>query len=155
MAAEADTKKDALVAEVRAAAAEQRAKVEKERLELAAEKELCEKERREVREQGLQLAKRAEEAEYARREVAGKLEAATKRLEDKLKECEQREKEGVEMRRQIGAMMLEMGELRDTAHSVENLLRKEVDEMRGEIEDMGEVIKVKDRMLDDQNVTIA
>jgi len=35
------------------------------------------------------------------------------------------------------------------------LLRKEVDDLRGELEDLAELVKVKDRMLDDQNVVIA
>jgi len=38
---------------------------------------------------------------------------------------------------------------------VETLLRKEVDELRAEVEDLAEIVKVKDRMLDDQNVVIA
>ena len=38
---------------------------------------------------------------------------------------------------------------------METLLRKEVDELRAEVEDLAEIVKVKDRMLDDQNVVIA
>ncbi len=45
--------------------------------------------------------------------------------------------------------------MKDTANSVENLLRKEVDELRGEVEDLADLVKVKDRMLDDQNMAIA
>ena len=37
---------------------------------------------------------------------------------------------------------------------METLLRKEVEDMRAEIEDLAEIVKVKDRMLDDQNVAI-
>ena len=32
---------------------------------------------------------------------------------------------------------------------MENLLRKEIDELRSEVDDLAELVKVKDRMLDD------
>ena len=49
----------------------------------------------------------------------------------------------------------EIETLKDTAQQVENLLRKEVDELRAEVEEMVDLLKVKDRMLDDQNVAIS
>jgi hypothetical protein len=44
---------------------------------------------------------------------------------------------------------MELETLKDTANSVEALLRKEVDDLRAEVEDLAEIVKVKDRMLDD------
>ncbi len=38
---------------------------------------------------------------------------------------------------------------------MEALLRKEVDDLRGEIEELSDLVKVKDRMLDDQNIGIS
>lgn len=45
--------------------------------------------------------------------------------------------------------------LTQTSKDVEALLRKEVDDLRGEIEELSDLVKVKDRMLDDQNIGIS
>ena len=42
-----------------------------------------------------------------------------------------------------------METLKDTANQVEHLLRKEVEDLRAEIDEISEIVKVKDRMLDD------
>jgi hypothetical protein len=45
--------------------------------------------------------------------------------------------------------------LQQTSRDVENLLRKEVEDLRAEIEELSDLVKVKDRMLDDQNIGIS
>ncbi len=45
--------------------------------------------------------------------------------------------------------------MQQTSRDVENLLRKEVEDLRGEIEELSDLVKVKDRMLDDQNIGIS
>jgi hypothetical protein len=45
--------------------------------------------------------------------------------------------------------------LQHTSRDVENLLRKEVEDLRAEIEELSDLVKVKDRMLDDQNIGIS
>lgn len=45
--------------------------------------------------------------------------------------------------------------MQHTSRDVENLLRKEVEDLRGEIEELSDLVKVKDRMLDDQNIGIS
>ena len=46
-------------------------------------------------------------------------------------------------------MQGELETLKDTANQVEHLLRKEVEDLRSEIDEISEIVKVKDRMLDD------
>jgi hypothetical protein len=43
----------------------------------------------------------------------------------------------------------ECDSLRDTANSVESLLRKEIDDLRRELGELDEMISVKNKMLDD------
>ena len=45
--------------------------------------------------------------------------------------------------------------MQQTSRDVENLLRKEVEDLRAEIEELSDLVKVKDRMLDDQNIGIS
>ena len=58
-------------------------------------------------------------------------------------------------RRAIRENERECDGLRDTANNVEVLLRKEIDDMRRDLEELEEILKVKNRMLDDQNVAIS
>lgn len=48
-----------------------------------------------------------------------------------------------------------MESLNSQYQSYEEQLKRELDEARVEADEMGDVIKMKDRMLDDQNVTIS
>ena len=45
--------------------------------------------------------------------------------------------------------------MQQTSRDVENLLRKEVEDLRAEIEELSDLVMVKDRMLDDQNIGIS
>ena len=45
--------------------------------------------------------------------------------------------------------------MQQTSRDIENLLRKEVEDLRAEIEELSDLVKVKDRMLDDQNIGIS
>ena len=123
--------------------------MDREREEVSREREQVDKERRELREAGLIQSKRTEEAEYARRELQARVESLSAKLGEKVAECEQAARASEQAKRQVGAMAAELGELKETAAAVEAMLRKEVEELRGEVEDMGDMIKVKERMLDD------
>ena len=50
---------------------------------------------------------------------------------------------------------IELEGLRDSASNGELLLRKDIDELRAEVDDLAELVKVKDRMLDDQNMSMS
>lgn len=58
------------------------------------------------------------------------------------------------MKRQLRECQTEMVGLREAAVAAEASLRREVDELRAEVEDLAEKVKVKDIMLDDQNVAL-
>jgi hypothetical protein len=45
--------------------------------------------------------------------------------------------------------------LQQTSKDVEVLLRKELDDLRSDIDELQDLVKVKDRMLDDQNIGIS
>jgi hypothetical protein len=49
---------------------------------------------------------------------------------------------------------IQLDQLRDQYTSTDDQLKKELDEYRLENDDLNELVKMKDRMLDDQNVTI-
>lgn len=68
LAADADTRKDALLQEVRVSAREQQAKVDKEREKLMQEREVFEGQKREQREKDIQIRAKMEELEYQKRE---------------------------------------------------------------------------------------
>ena len=54
-----------------------------------------------------------------------------------------------EARRALRESERECDGLRDTANSVEGLLRKEIDDLRRELGELDEMISVKNKMLDD------
>lgn len=54
-----------------------------------------------------------------------------------------------ESRRALRESERECDGLRDTASSVEGLLRKEIDDLRRELGELDEMISVKNKMLDD------
>ena len=59
------------------------------------------------------------------------------------------------MKRQIISLQQEFDILQQTSKDVEQLLRKELDDLRVDIEELQDLVKVKDRMLDDQNIGIS
>ncbi len=52
-------------------------------------------------------------------------------------------------------MQQEFDILQQTSKDVEVLLRKELDDLRSDIDELQDLVKVKDRMLDDQNIGIS
>ena len=154
LAADADQRKDALLEELRVGARDAKERVERERAELARDREIFDKERREQREAELLARARAEESEYQRREMQARVENMTGKLAERGAQNESMAREHEAARKHLRECQMELETLKETAQSVETLLRKEVEEMRAEIEDLAEIVKVKDRMLDDQNVAI-
>jgi hypothetical protein len=59
------------------------------------------------------------------------------------------------LKRQIISLQQEFDILQQTSKDVEQLLRKELDDLRVDIEELQDLVKVKDRMLDDQNIGIS
>lgn len=88
MAADADTRKDALVEEVRASAKEAKERLEKERELLEIERESVEAMKREARESGLANKRKIEELEYQKRESQTRIEQLSLFLADKTKTVE-------------------------------------------------------------------
>lgn len=88
MAADADTRKDALVEEVRASAKEAKERLEKERELLEKERESVEAMKREARESGLANKSKIEELEYQKRESQTRIEQLSLFLADKTKTVE-------------------------------------------------------------------
>ena len=151
LAADADQRKDALLEELRVGARDAKERVERERAELGRDREAVERERREAQMQG---KAKAEESEYQRREMQARVENMTGKLAERGAQNESLAREHEAARKHLRECQMELETLKDTANSVEALLRKEVEDMRAEVEDLAEIVKVKDRMLDDQNVAI-
>ena len=155
LAAEADSRKDSLIEELRVSTRDAGSRVQRDREALEADRDSLERERRELREQQLQLRTRAEEAEYRARELQARVEAVGAKLQEKTEEGEAARRDAETAKRTVRECQNECETLKDTANQVEAILRKEVDELRAEVEDLAEIVKVKDRMLDDQNLVIS
>ena len=149
LAADADQRKDALIEEIRAGARDSKERVDRERAELGRDREAIERERREQRETQMQGKAKAEEMEYQRREMQARVESMTSKLAERGAQNESMQREYEVVKKNLRECQMELETLKDTANSVEALLRKEVDDLRAEVEDLAEIVKVKDRMLDD------
>lgn len=154
LAADADQRKDALLEELRVGARDAKERVERERVELARDRESLERQWREHREAQMLGTAKAEESEYQRREMQARVETMTGKLAERGAQNESLAREHEAARKHLRECQMELETLKDTANSVEALLRKEVEDLRAEVEDLAEIVKVKDRMLDDQNVAI-
>ena len=81
--------------------------------------------------------------------MQGKIEQVTQFLQEKTKDYEAQVREGESLRRQLRDCSHELENLKDSAIGVEGMLRKETEELRTEVDNLAELVNVKDRMLDD------
>jgi chromosome segregation protein len=155
LAADADSRKDALVEEVRASARAQKERLDRDREALSKEQESLEQMKKEAKDSGIEARAKLDELEYGRRELQAKVETLGRQMAERTRECEGYQRENETLRRQVRDCQGELSGIRESALQVEALLRKETDELRAEVEDLAELVKVKDRMLDDQNVALS
>lgn len=74
MAVEADTRKDALIEEIRVSAKEAKEKLDKEREQVVKDQTDIECQRREIKENSLAAKKKQEELEYQKRELSNRVD---------------------------------------------------------------------------------
>ena len=136
MAADADARKDSLVEEVRASAREAKLANDREREALARERGEFELERRLTKDENMAVRGKMQETEYSQKETNNKLEMTQRHLADKIMQNDVLARESEALKRQLTGLQQEFDILQQTSKDVESLLRKELDDLRGDIEEL-------------------
>ena len=136
MAADADARKDSLVKEVRASAREAKLANDREREALARERGEFELERRLTKDENMAVRGKMQETEYSQKETNNKLEMTQRHLADKIMQNDVLARESESLKRQLTGLQQEFDILQQTSKDVESLLRKELDDLRGDIEEL-------------------
>ena len=136
MAADADARKDSLVEEVRASAREAKLANDREREALARERGEFELERRLTKDENMAVRGKMQETEYSQKETNNKLEMTQRHLADKIMQNDVLARESESLKRQLTGLQQEFDILQQTSKDVESLLRKELDDLRGDIEEL-------------------
>ncbi|TNV86320.1 hypothetical protein FGO68_gene14015 [Halteria grandinella] len=161
LAADADSRKDAIIEEIKVSAAQACTKLDQERDQLLTEqKQLHEdkltldKERRDLRERDLECKHRLEESDYHIKELMHKIQHLTLNLEARTKECDTLQNELSAYKRQLREMSNELENARMDSENQENAWKKECEELRVNLDDMNSQLQYKITMLEDQNKAI-
>lgn len=137
-----------LVAKEREKLAQNQAEIDKDKSQLDGYKKIKE-------EENIALKKELDQAVFEKKELAMKLELATERftkLDLELKEAV-RKNEGLQA--DIQGVSGNLDKQRQEASLYEEQLKREVEDARVEIDDLSDLVKTKDRMLEDQNIAIS
>ena len=148
-AAQSEEKKDALLQELKVAVAEERDRLEKERAAVSKDKGQLDEYKRIKEEEYLALKKQFEEKVFDCKELTMKLEVAQSsktKLETDKQDLGAKEKS---LLARIESLEKELEAVRaDSAH-YEEQLKRECEDARVEVDDLSDIVKTKDKMLED------
>jgi septal ring factor EnvC (AmiA/AmiB activator) len=84
------------------------------------------------------------------KETSSKLRQAEKYLAEKEQECDRVTLENDKLKRELKQLKHELAELKDGSESCNKQMRQEISDLKGDCLDLTELVKTKDRMLEDQ-----
>lgn len=111
------------------------------------EKETLEKDKAQV----INLRSRIDKLEYENKELTGKNKMVNEFLEKKSADAETAIRENDTNVRKLKSLEGELDDLKRETANFDDEMKREMDEMRTENDELHELVKTKDRMLDDQN----
>ena len=155
MAVKSDQKKDALLAEVKVAFEKEKTKVERRINELDAEKNGVDRYKKDLKQESLQLREQVDALEYHNKELASKNRQLQEFLTAKEYECDNLVKENEHNKKSLKTCSLELEQIKESQESTTTQMKKNLSDLKIESGDLAELVKTKERMLEDQMQQIA
>ena len=150
MAVKSDQRKDALLQEAKVAFQAERDKIEGRLREVDVEKSTLDEYKKQIRQGNLELSEKIDTLEFANRELTSKVKSLNDFLLRKESECDELVRSNEVNRKSLKKCEFELERLRDTNDTTQKAINKDMDELRTENEDLVELLKTKERMLEDQ-----
>ena len=150
MAVKSDQRKDALLQETKVAFQNERDKIEVRLRDVDVEKNTLDDYKKQIRQGNLELSEKIDTLEFANRELTSKVKSLNDFLLKKESECDELVRTNEANRKSLKKCEFELERLQDTNDTTQKAISKDMDELRTENEDLVELLKTKERMLEDQ-----
>ena len=118
--------------------------------EVDIEKSTLDEYKRTIRQENINLTEKLDRFEFNNRELTNKVKTLTEFLAKKESECDAKLVENEKNRKSLKQCQFELESIKDNSGSSQKALKKKIEELKIENEDLLELIKTKERMLEDQ-----
>ena len=145
-----DQKKDALLQETKVAFQAERDKIAARMRNVDVEKNTLDEYKKQIRQENLALVEKIDHLEFTNRELTTKVKSLSDFLVKKESECDGLVRENESNRKSLKQCQFELEQCRDSNEVAQKTFQKDANEMKIENEDLAELLKTKERMLEDQ-----
>lgn len=114
------------------------------------EKSTLDEYKKTLRQENLDLGEKIDRLEYANKELTSKVKSLNEFLARKESECDDLIQENEKNRKSLKQCQFELEQVRDSSDSNQKVLCKDLEELRIQNEDLVELVRTKERMLEDQ-----
>ena len=114
------------------------------------EKSTLDEYKKTLRQENLDLGEKIDRLEYANKELTSKVKSLNEFLARKESECDDLIQENEKNRKSLKQCQFELEQVRDSSDSNHKVLCKDLEELRIQNEDLVELVRTKERMLEDQ-----
>ena len=150
MAVKSDQRKDALLQETKVAFTAERDKIASRIQEVDTEKSTLDEYKKVIRQENLDLIEKLDRLEYSNRELQSKVKSQDEFLAKREVDYEELARENEKNRKTLRACEFELEKIRETNDTSQKTYQKDMGQLKIENEDLNELLKTKERMLEDQ-----
>lgn len=154
-AASSDEKKTAMLDELKVAVQQERQKIGQQKSDLDKDKSQLDEYKRIKEEENLSLVRLSDQQGYTIKEQSVKYQTLQERFNTVEVYGKKKELQIESLEKELQILKARMEKDQQSTKTYEEQLKSEVEDARVEIEDLTDLLKTKDRMLEDQNIVIS